>query len=148
MNVLWLWIIYIIVVIVLWLVLWIPQLCIELDMVLSAFVALIIGAIVIFLLSPSVGIDLNKTQSGWLSALLIIAYLLPILLLLWIILAGYIDIKRVKNHKMYKNTKKLTGKKEENCKFERRLVCDNSGNCNVTGGKMKCDDGTDKILYI
>ncbi len=153
MGVALLWAIYIIVVIAVWVVLWVPQLCIALDMVLSAFIALVVGAIVIFLLSPTVGMHtLDKAQSGWLSALFIIAYLLPILLLLWIILAGYVDIKKSKYRKMKKHHG--AGKSHEmhgdldNCKFQMEVVCNEQGECRTSMKGMKCDQGEARILYV
>ena len=90
MNVAALWVIYIIVVIIVWLVLALPCFGIMANSAVAAFFAFLIGAIVVAVLTATVNWSaLTQTDKDWLYVLMFVAYIIPILIAIWIIFSCY-----------------------------------------------------------
>jgi hypothetical protein len=140
MNVATLWIIYVVVVIILWLILWLPCFRIELDPILAAFVALVVGALLVFVLSPMLDMTtLTAGNKSALSALFIVAYILPIILLIWVLLAGYFTIQHCQKSLGFGTYCERERERQmaRNCGNEYRngeVICDpDTGECVETG---------------
>jgi len=90
MNVWTLWLIWIIVVIVVFIILIIPQLF-GLNFAIALFIALLIGAIVVFVLAFGINLStLSTSDRTWLAILLFVAYILPLLVALIVFIVwGY-----------------------------------------------------------
>lgn len=107
MNVWGLWIIYVVVVLVALAIFWSSIFGICFNGVVSLLIALVIGALVVFVLgfwcaAWFLGSANNGSEAAdgmlWLAILFIVAFLLPLFVIIWAALAGYLNVRaRSKN---------------------------------------------------
>lgn len=115
MKVGWVWAVYIIVVAIVFLLLAWSQMS-KVGRGTAAFVALLVGAAVVFVASMSVERStLNKTEQGWFSALMVIAYILPVFAIIYVAWSG-------EYRAMTRNE----------CSTEKSIVCDTNTNICTT----------------
>lgn len=133
MRVIGVWLLYIVAVILVFIVLTLPQIS-KLKMGAAAFFALLIGAIAVFVASLTVSSDITQNEKNWLAVLQVIAYLLPIIALVYMIHKG--------EHKHF-------GKEEEEiCSIHETVVCDSeTGVCLPVKKKISCGSNVSRVRY-
>jgi hypothetical protein len=117
------WLIYILVVIVAYILLTIITYTARLSTLVRLFLSFLIGALLIFILSPSI-ITKSEADRTWYGLLVLVAFVVPLVLGIWLIFA-------------YRNRgANLLQQKE--CVVERTIRCDANGSCHVAGETRHC----------
>lgn len=81
MDVVALWLIYLIVVIVLWMIFWYPAMN-DVKILPSLFYAFLIGFLFIYLANPAFDTDeMSDEENAWLNALIVISVVLPLVII-------------------------------------------------------------------
>lgn len=115
------WLIYILVVIIAFVLLSIITYTSHLNTIVRLFLSFLIGALLIFILSPSIIVK-NDADRTWYGLLVLVAFVVPLILGIWLIFAF-----RSGN----------LGQQNE-CVVERTIQCDSDGACHVAGESRHC----------
>lgn len=116
------WFVYILVVIIVYILLSIIAYTNRLTTIARLFLAFLIGALLIFILSPSI-ITKSDSDRTWYGLLVLVAFVIPLVLGVWLIFT-------------YRDGNLLQG--QGDCVLERTIQCDSNGSCRVVGEERHC----------
>ena len=91
MQIAQLWLVYILAVLIVYLLIANTGLLPNLGQGVKLFIALLVGALFVFLFSPSAILD-SPTDKTWFNILLLVAYIAPVVALLWLLWAGHFNL--------------------------------------------------------
>jgi hypothetical protein len=123
------WLVYILVVIVAFLLLSIIAYTNKFNTITRLFLSFLIGALLIFILSPSI-ITKNEGDRTWYGLLVLVAFVVPLILGIWMIFA-------------FRSGTGNFGQRGE-CVVERTIQCDETGACHVAGENRHCPAVSDQ----
>lgn len=131
MKVGWVWAVYVVVVLILFLLLSWSQMS-KVGRGIAALIALVVGALVVFVASMSVPKDLTKAEQNWLSLLMIIAYILPIFAIIYVAWSG--------------EYRAISG---DACATEKTVICDEATNkCSIVQESTTCGTKKTNTFFI
>jgi hypothetical protein len=123
------WLVYILVVIVAFLLLSIIAYTNKFNTITRLFLSFLIGALLIFILSPSI-ITKNEGDRTWYGLLVLVAFVIPLILGIWMIFA-------------FRSGNVNFGQRGD-CVVERTIQCDETGACHVAGENRHCPANSDQ----
>lgn len=146
------WITYVVVTVILLILFLIPSYGGGLGRWLGAFLAFLIGALVVFVLTFNINRNnLSPNDNTWLTILEIVAYGLAALFLLILIIGGiWMFARKRRNSKVVMIDNNGNGNGDmDGCDYKATVVCDTqTGECAPKKEKIKCDGKSVKFLYI